>query len=657
MHDYTPTGIPVRVIQKHQRAKTRDAGLTNTVSEAIQKLEEISLGPSSLTVDNIVRCSNASQSVSCFLIRPYNSQTQYQIGFLFGEKHLRWKTVAELALLRYTVNARTPLDYGNGTGIEAKCSCMAYRESSACNHYNAMFEDDNNPMRIFSFLGRVPLCSLSNWQEDVWEYLRVPRENYNDDVRVVHTYRRKEISSLFPTSTSVVLYNRQSRVRKRMAERLSCLLCKGRAGKRMMCSHEIAAKIFLEGEDLSHGNIQIGRVNNADSFWDGVMAGRKQDSMEREDCGIYTGSNGNPCDKVSFASQQKRIAFICPQEEQSLLKILQYFFDNKGMDVNQGSNGPKAWEDSILECQGCHYDARTSKDTVFQRRIVSLHTLHHGAISFWVTDFNCRYCGKLIPYDGLEDGVFCVNGKQVFTREVLDKWVWDICGSGGTFRDAYSSWSSKATAFSACFQIIGATLYVNRLLCNEVFSLFLKSLKFPRNENLFELFSCSTCETRDSDGKRVLKGVVMDGTALGILGTLPNFSRHTKVVMPLKGVPNEQYIIRDAKLRGFAESILVSAKYSGEKDMVLVRLKLSLRRKQDSLFRKLFSLESSDVEENNLARRYLITFLVAKEIQSQTDSLEDNSDEDSDGSGWQISHTLAEIDVRRTLLEFGRCFL
>ena len=100
----------------------------------------------------------------------------------------------------------------------------------------------------------------------MWEYLSISRENYNDDLRVVHTYCPMEISSLFPTSTSVVLDNRQSRVRKRIAESLSCLLCKGRAVKRIMCLHEIAAKIFFGGEDLSHGNIQIDRVDNANSF-------------------------------------------------------------------------------------------------------------------------------------------------------------------------------------------------------------------------------------------------------------------------------------------------------------------------------------------------------------------------------------------------------
>ena len=82
--------------------------------------------------------------------------------------------------------------------------------------------------------------------------------------------------------------------------------------------------------------------------------------------------------------------------------------------------------------------------------------------------------------------------------------------------------------------------------------------------------------------------------------------------------------------------------------MALVRLKLLLRRKRDSLFRTIFSPESSEVEETNQDRWHLNTFFVAKEIQSQADSQEDNSDRDSDGSGWQLSHNLAQIDVRRT---------
>lgn len=47
-----------------------------------------------------------------------------------------------------------------------------------------------------------------------------------------------------------------------------------------------------------------------------------------------------------------------------------------------------------------------------------------------------------ITYDGISDGLFCISDKNVFTREVLDSWVLDVCGTRGTFRDTFSSWSA-----------------------------------------------------------------------------------------------------------------------------------------------------------------------------------------------------------------------
>ena len=57
----------------------------------------------------------------------------------------------------------------------------------------------------------------------------------------------------------------------------------------MMCMHEIAAEIFFEGEDPNHGNIQMDRVHNSDSFSNATMDGEEQDSMEEDDCAIYMG--------------------------------------------------------------------------------------------------------------------------------------------------------------------------------------------------------------------------------------------------------------------------------------------------------------------------------------------------------------------------------
>ena len=197
-------------------------------------------------------------------------------------------------------------------------------------------------------------------------------------------------------------------------------------------------------------------------------------------------------------------------------------------------------EDEFLECSGSRYDARASEKTKLSRREVSLHTFHYRKIPIIVTDSTCGYCRSLVAYDGLRDGLFCVNKKNAFSIELLDIWLWDICGSGGKFRDAYSSWAFKSTAFSASFHRIVSNAIVHRKICNDAFTLFLKLLKFPRDEDLYRLFSCSIFETRDASSENMLKDIVMDGTALGIISALPNFSRHTRVLKPVKGVPDKQ---------------------------------------------------------------------------------------------------------------------
>ena len=80
----------------------------------------------------------------------------------------------------------------------------------------------------------------------------------------------------------------------------------------------------------------------------------------------------------------------------------------------------------------------------------------------------------MIPYNGLSDGMIGMNEKNLFTRELLDMWVWDVCGSSATFRDEYYSWESKSTAFRASYPRIGVPINVSRQLCNDAFTAFLK---------------------------------------------------------------------------------------------------------------------------------------------------------------------------------------
>lgn len=77
-----------------------------------------------------------------------------------------------------------------------------------------------------------------------WETMPLPTRD-NDDVRLVHVFSRADFSSVFPTSCTVALDCRPSRIQKRLADRLCCLLCARRAGNRKMCAHEVAANKFL----------------------------------------------------------------------------------------------------------------------------------------------------------------------------------------------------------------------------------------------------------------------------------------------------------------------------------------------------------------------------------------------------------------------------
>ncbi len=117
----------------------------------------------------------------------------------------------------------------------------------------------------------------------------------------------------------------------------------------------------------------------------------------------------------------------------------------------------------------------------------------------------------------------------MFTQELLDSWLLGICGTGGTCQDIFSSWASKTLSASASLQKLGIESKVGRRRGNEAFSAFLKTLKFVKEEHLHDLFSCRNFEKNSGAGTREIDGVVMDGTALGILGKLPTFHLHKKL--------------------------------------------------------------------------------------------------------------------------------
>lgn len=90
---------------------------------------------------------------------------------------------------------------------------------------------------------------------------------------------------------------------------------------------------------------------------------------------------------------------------------------------------------------------------------------------------------------------------------------------------------------------------------NKAFSNFLSCIEYPAEDSLHKMFSCMTCEKVDDKGRRVLRAVFLDGTAIGVLGKLPNFELPKKLIQRANVHGRHEYIIPNSFVRGFIYSI------------------------------------------------------------------------------------------------------
>jgi len=362
--------------------------------------------------------------------------------------------------------------------------------------------------------------------------------------------------------------------------------------------------------------------------------------------------------EASFLSTRPRFFFPCGADESVLDNFIRTAYNNKRNSISgDPSYGFLGIDDEAI-CPTCEIDVMELENTSRYPRSALCHTLHHGTIDIRVTDLSCGNCRRYIPYDGYADAVFCLNKMHIFTRELLDAWLWDLCGMGGTFRDVFTSWLSQGIAPSAAFHRIGREICVNRQRGNEAFSGFLKTLKFPHDDDLYSLFSCSKCERDPESGTRDLAAVVMDGTALGILGSLPKFNRETRSVSAVSRVPDKQYIMRKPKARSFVDAILTSAKGADGLDAFNVPLKIGLWKKKAELVSIVFNYGGGINHEAFVVGKFMNTcFAICDNAGSER-----SEDDDSDGENtvsskvMRIRNLIPNVDVRRTAIEFGRCF-
>ena len=209
------------------------------------------------------------------------------------------------------------------------------------------------------------------------------------------------------------------------------------------------------------------------------------------------------------------------------------------------------------------------------------------------------------------------------------------------------SWKRKASTTSSEMLWVDQPISLKRRMGNVVFNAFLKTLRFSNNLDLTELFSCQTCLIDDANGNTQWTGVVMGGTATGILNKLPRFYRPTHVVPKMKSKSSVQYIMLPFSLSEFADMVCTLAKKYDGADMFHVELS-SLAGKHRA--------HSADAFFGNLplAKEFSCAYVPRLFIQGFFTQV--TTESNTDGT-LTLRHVFMNQDIRRDVIEFGRCFV
>ena len=131
----------------------------------------------------------------------------------------------------------------------------------------------------------------------------------------------------------------------------------------------------------------------------------------------------------------------------------------------------------------------------------------------------------------------------MYTRDLLDTWLYSTAATGTSFRDAYDHTCQQARIAHSLRPSLAHELKSNRRYTYEDFSCFLQCLEYHSRSTCKSLFSCAVCEYENADGNTRCKDVVMDGTRTGILGDLPNYIREDSVIIAAKNCSGVQFIL------------------------------------------------------------------------------------------------------------------
>ena len=141
--------------------------------------------------------------ISLALIRPKTSDAFFQLVFLLGNKRWRRRRSVHASSLSVVVPPFDRRQRPADIELDIMVSCYDYLKSTKCLHYDSVFMDVSNKLRIYGLSIRVINASWVQSDIDEWESLRIPALD-GDNVYVTHIFRRESIPSIFQSSATVL---------------------------------------------------------------------------------------------------------------------------------------------------------------------------------------------------------------------------------------------------------------------------------------------------------------------------------------------------------------------------------------------------------------------------------------------------------------------
>lgn len=528
------------------------------------------------------------------------------------------------------------------------CSCRYESLEDSCVHTD--FLNGARLKKIIAFILAVRTRGSAKKETGVLQLPRTGKERFNYWV-----YFHRRVCSKYMT-TAVLLVEKLPKLNSMAAKtvplslRIRCLQCRQEAESRDHCEHE---KSVVDGAEMVPPSTEAPSINpefRESVSWDlnGIDDILLNELLEDEVVEDTTENSAG-----MYESSKPRPFIRCAADDRMIELILERSAGKESSELWEG-NWVEVW-DVDEHCRKCdkviHFDSDDKVDSI--QRKVNYHGFRSGTMQIVVHDLICPFCNTLNIFDGRSWAMFSIRSDAVFSRELLDMWVYQVCGVGTPFREAYEIYYMFSLSISSLFERSQLPSKCHRRLGASAFAKFLKTLEFPTEKVLFQLFSCETCEKKQDDGTRRLDAVVMDGTAVGVLKRLPKFDRLHQLVPRVDKCTRKQFLIDTPQVQSLVDSIFRnSARKAADKNDAVIVVPLTAPIIEKNIQGFLF--EGTGVvgkDHAHLGRMQAVIKFIQFTFARSLDLLEA-----APVTSTYIYFKVEPVSVRLALCDVGRCF-